>query len=985
MVNPYIESRFWQAYAELYWPDLDSNTDLSKFGSALADVLPKRNSDEPVTILLLGFGFGGVELPVLYHLKKRLKELGNTRLRCICIDQALPPMQFAQHLVRSGLEQLPKTAEAIVAKFAEFAPLWQKEDAAPEGRFWLKTPDGDEFHFVQDDLNWESKTEVFPPIPSMWHERLNEVLPRSQKADLVFGAFSLFHIGWWRSVLMHSLGRLKADGLFLHGKVEGDEGLFEGRPGLQDSQNTLATDFFLNGFFSNRQVQDISQKPRAASASQPFVIEAFLSRLQAFGLKQVRDLATGPEGSFPDRYIVSPKVGLNVYSALLETQGFGTFRYIAEELEKLGSDYNKICWEFQQKYRSRIEKDVLCIPFQWTVWRLANSQALKAFPLFHRLRQESCPPPQNQAGKALHDSYVAAYELSSPLGMHEQLDDVKRLAGRLGCKINQQGLLHDDCLALEFGLDPQQGERVTWSFFGSALHNNHSSVSQTLQEVALYLMLLAERSKRSGFSNTKTLLEVIVPLFQKAPLFVYDLEQTEYTFTHQAQLHFEEFRFTVPTLAPETKLAWDDARNQLKLRPTVSYPRPPNRDHPDVFTVKDFDRDEEALGKLFEYISHPDQHLKHISKQLKDSFNCQSHLRQDVRENITHVIDDQMAFTVRCLKLLSAAKQVVFFPARYELGKNSISKDVAIAIYARRLSKHELSNEFLKFDHIFQQIKQKRTAVEGEERGRDILQEEFAHEVKHAARAISSRWLTPPAAIQEMLSQKSNMTLKGGHTLREVVEVAHSALVPDLFDHAARVFRLWSAASVEDLVSDETFPEHSRITAQSQIADLILLANALSVSNKLLKSAKGLELSSISALENARLQLRKLDLAKQQCKVAECDYLLSYKKNFSEGNALDFVRLFVSLFTNFRRHGKHNSGLTCYIEPHSVSRFVKITLQNEAREEFEKANQGLEVISKLARRLGGTYSPKPMFPLFFQELRLPADHFDISPKASNKK
>lgn len=743
MVNPYIESRFWQAYAELYWPHLDSNADLRNFGYALADALPKRNSDEPVTILLLGFGFGGVELPILYHLKKRC----NARLRCICIDQALPPMQFAQHLVRGGLGQLPKTAEEIVAQFAEFAPSWQREGAVPEDKLWLKTPDGDEFHFVQDDLNWETKTTMFPALPSKWHERLAGILPPDQNFDLIFAAFSFFHIGWWRSALMHSLERLKADGLFLHAKVEGDEGFFEGRPGLRNSQNNLATDFFLKGFFADPQVEEISKKPRVASASQPFVIEAFLSRLEAFGLERVGNSRADSSGDFPDRYTISAHVGLPVYSALLETQGFGTFRYIAEELRKMGGDYATICSQLKEKYRNQTKKDTLSIPLQWSVWRLSNSQALGTFPLFHRLLQQPCPPHRTLAHRALHDSYISAYELSNPLGMHEELDDVKRLASILGRKINQQGMVHDDCLALEFGLYPEQGGRATWSFLGNALHKEASKVSQTLYEVALYLVLLAQRSKRSEFSNTKTLLEVILPLFQKAPLFVYALDAPQYSFTHQSRLDFEEFRFTVPTLAPENIRAWDEARSQLGLQPDY----PDSRTLPDgesgVFTIEDFDWKPEVLEDLFNCIrNHPDKCLNDICRQLKESFALQSHLHKLDREKIEKVIDDPMAFTVRCLKLLSVAKQVLFYPARFKLDHCSIGKDVIIAVYSRRLSAGELNSEFHKFDRIFQQIKQKRTAVAGEDRGRSILQEEFAHEVKHAARAISSRWLTSPKA-----------------------------------------------------------------------------------------------------------------------------------------------------------------------------------------------------------------------------------------------
>ncbi len=764
MESTYENLSFWQTYAELYWPDLDVSSSvpeaesLRQFSTGIARALKKSQTDKPLKILLLGSGFGGVELPVLYHLKKA----HNQSLCCVFIDRAKSPLQLAGHILNKGFDGLPRDANQLAGRIGEFkkaAP--DAQDFINDASNWKDVPDphqeikcltppgGDAFYFFRDDLNWEPNT--FPQTPSAWLKRMDDWFDQRQQFDLIFAAFSFFHIDWWRCVAMDALSRLNPNGLFLHAKVEGDEGLFEGRIGCSGSKNSIAKRVFLEGFFSHPEiVEEFAKSPRANSASQPLAIESLLAKLQDFGLCETSDMV-GSAG-----YTVRPHVGLHTYRRLLHTRGFSTFRNIAKQLDEgQPGKYDAICEEVLSKAEGESKLDVLQIHFHWTICQLQHPTLLQVFPLKHRFLRAPKPQYEQSHAGVLHDSYVTAYELSNPLRLHKRIDDEIRLAKTLGRRLNVQGLLHDQCLAFELGLWPKQG-RTSWSYAGNALRHDAQIVGRTLEEVATYLALLDRRSEvmHRNFSNTKALLEAILPIFNKAPVLIYDLEQADYSLRHTTRLDYEEFRFNIPRLGLAEQQAWriELAHIRSWLQTTVfaqakdeSSAEPD--DPPDVLTSSRLAGDAAntcaggALKRLFGLIADSPERLESICSRLAASFSASSDLPEQTKRQIVDALTPPMAFTLRCLKLMSEAKQIVFYPARYELEQGGFGKDVIICVYSRCLSEKEVTAEFHKFDQFFDEIKMHRLELSSRSGGVEETIQAFSHEIAHqTSRLFGTRW-----------------------------------------------------------------------------------------------------------------------------------------------------------------------------------------------------------------------------------------------------
>lgn len=769
MENTYENLAFWRTYAELYWPDLNFSSSateaesLGQFSTGIARKLNKSHSDKPLNILLLGSGFGGVELPVLYHLKDYLKKKHNRSLCCIFIDRAETPLRLAAHILKEGFDGLPRSADQLLGRFAGFedaahdaqnlindASNWQKVPYPQQTIKALTPRGGDAFYFFQDDLNWEPN--AFPQAPSAWLKRLDCCFQQRQQFDLIFAAFSFFHIDWWRSVAMDALSRLNPNGLFLHAKVEGDEGLFEGRIGCHGSKNNnIAKKIFLDGFFSHPEVaEEVAKSPRANSASQPLAIESLLAKLTDFGLSETSNTVAA------NGYTVTPRVGAQTYGRLLKTRGFSTFRNIASQLDEgHPGKYDSICDEAIANVAEKSELDVLQIHFRWNIYQLHNPQLFQAFPLRHRFQRIRKPTIAESSASALHDSYVTAYELSNPLRLHKRIEDEFELAKALGRRLNVQGLLHDQCLAFELGLWPKQG-RTSWSYAANALCHDAEIVGRTLEEVATYLALLDRRSEvmHRNFSNTKALLEAILPMFNKAPVLIYDLERADYSLRHTTKLDYEEFRFTIPRLGVTEQQAWGTELAHIRswLQTTVfARARDESSEEPDdpadVLTSSRLAGDAAntcaggALKRLFGLIADSPERLESICSRLIASFSASSDLPEDDKRQILDALTPPMAFTLRCLKLMSEAKQIVFYPARYELEQGGFGKDVIICVYSRCLSEKEVTAEYHKFDQFFDEIKMHRLELSSRSGGVEETIQAFSHEIAHqTSRLFGTRW-----------------------------------------------------------------------------------------------------------------------------------------------------------------------------------------------------------------------------------------------------
>lgn len=783
-LKPYTMGRFWRAYAELYWPELDKNKGLESFAKQIADNLPKTSPNLPIRILALGFGFGGVELPIIYNLKKHTKR----PIEIVAIDNAAEPLAFAAMLLEDGILSLPKNISELLPRFEHF-PLY---DCTPSSEYdrQIDLPGGDKLMLIIDDLDWEQTDDYqtnLCPQPSRWNERILSTLGQDYHIDVVIAAFSLFHIGWWRFSLLSSLEMLRKDGLFLHACVRGDEALFEGRPGKLRTQHGLADSVFRDTIFSHPQVRTLLDSPRGASASRPFVIDELLGRLESFGLQQI----SSP--SFPEySYAVTPKMSLDTYLVLLSEKGFSTFRNIARQI---GDEaYEKLLLEAMTSSRD-LEPDTLEIDFIWTLHSVIP-HTLCEFPLYSRFRHYQNSLCNLSSDKiSLLASYRREYEREGASCIHLEDTDHKKLAEILGKKLVQQGLLDDSCIALEFGFYPPKQHIPEWSFLPNLLFPDYDVQQRQVHEIALYLDL--QRSwgrlqQGEAFSMTKTILDVLIGCFSKQSIYCYELGAANYSVRHYSRRDFEEIRFCIPAAISQIQMQINDLRGRwkAKLRLKKLYRSEQGRF---VFNLNDFEDDNELTELISQCIRiFQDNYIQEVVSIYKNDILNMDTLAPEVAEKLAKTVTPNMVFRSVSLQLLSDAKFMAFYPAAYEVGGRVSGRDLVIALYSEILDARSLTSELHKFSTVFERIRYARQEKDVDTKTRKIT----SHESKNVASVIKS-W-----PVKEFNEQGLTLQVTPESPWAPLVEKGDVALLPyySLYIEVLSTHMLWTMApSVNDL------------------------------------------------------------------------------------------------------------------------------------------------------------------------------------------
>lgn len=795
--NPYTDGRFWRAYASLYWPDLNDNAELASFAKSVADGLPERQPGEPIRILALGFGFGGVELPILHYLKR----ITGAPLECVVIDKEAEPLRFAEILLENGIENIPLSTAEIYRRFEEFPKPKEVTSAIRERWNSRPTifPGGDSFHFIQDDLDWEPLPDGSPlpvcPEPSHWDERLTATHGVSSKFHLVFVSFCLFHIGWWQRAVYASLGLLVENGVFLHGRVEGDEALFEGRPGKKTNRNKNATTIFGKGFFENRLVVNTLKTPRDASASRPFVIEEYLARLESFGLNRLGH--SDDEEKF--RYTVTNIVENSVYKDLLKTRGFSTFRRISEQLE---TAYDSVCDEaFKQVELGKA--DQLEIDFIWSVHKV-SPKALKGCPLHPLFRLEAT---WEVSQKALAGAYQTEYALNGASSIHNELgdDDHALLARTIGEKLNQQALLHSDCVALQFGFIPRGVDRPEFFYAPNYSLLEANIRERQVRELTLYLSII----KRSGTnSNTQTLLDVALQEFSKPCIFVYYLGAKEFRVEHRPARDYEEIRFYVPTAPADTLLELNKQRhtwmNSIKRIPIFEGVH--DLKTRIVFTLDDFELSKEGSDEAMANLFAHEYDISAITITLRDQIDKMETLEPETISALKETITDSSVFRSICLQFLSDTKLIVFYPASYEVAGTSSGRDLVIVSYRSDLTDASIESDFHKFNQIFEKVRFARQEMDVNIRTMQIT----SHESKNIA-ATLLKWPV------EICKGEGNPILSApaDSPWHDLIANDQIALLPHpmMYRNILKTHILWTMAnSVDDLPFDKPYTIEELVT-----------------------------------------------------------------------------------------------------------------------------------------------------------------------------
>jgi len=754
--SPYTDRRFWRAYATLYWPRLKENPQLRDFVEQVCCSLPDRPAGQPLRVLALGFGFGGIELPLIYHLKEILK----TQLEIVVIDNAAEPLAFAASLLKRGISALPQTPELLLPMFDQFPESGSIKRERYSGQMTL--PGGDVFTSILDDLEWESLDWEHPdpdtpplcPRLSRWHERLVSDLGTEYRFDLVIAAFSLFHIGFWRCPLFHSLNLLKAGGLFFHACVEGDEEIFEGRQGSQKASNAMASRIFCDTVFKHPRAQRILEERRGASASRPYVIAEFLDRLESFGVVPL----LSPDNQNQFRYTLNPTVPATTYADLLETRGFSTFRNIEnrkDENDVGGADDYRTILENVKSLVAEGGSDRLEIEVAWSIHRV-EPETLHRFPLYSRFTGGADNPGSDSVARALAEAYRTEYEINCAISINPHGSDEQQLA-EMGKKINQQGAMNDFCLAVQFGAIHKGATRPEFYFMSNLLRTDPLVSDRQAAEIAWYLALLEQRrtyKPDADYSNTQTLLDVAISLFGSRPcIFTYQMDALDFDIEHKTARDYEEIRFLVPGPKPEflKRLAFLKERWMLAIRRSM---RSDFKDqHLDkgklVFSLADFNaltdhNTKTVLAESFE-LFWAERDLTQIRDKLRRRLSTFRSLSSEAVRNFGDTITEVMVYRSVCLQLLSDCRFIAFYPASYEVRGLPGARELVIAMYSSVPSEALIKTELHKYNQVFEQIRSKsQEAAAGSKTTAEIV-----HRLPSTLGAIRNALLaqTPPPKI----------------------------------------------------------------------------------------------------------------------------------------------------------------------------------------------------------------------------------------------
>lgn len=744
----YSDPAFWDAFATIYWPDLKA-PDLKQFVKTLTDQPILSDENEPLRVLALGFGLGAFELPILHH----IKAITGRTIEFYGIDFARYPLATSGEFIRRHWTDLPRTSGGMAALLQPESAEWQslreaKGDPPPANL--------DSFTLIHDDIDYEPHS---PRIsggislhrPSDWDKRLHKLIGKRTPFDLILSSFCFFHLDWWRPALMRALSLLRHDGLFLHSKADGDENLFEGRPGTHgNEENTkIARAVFLAGMAGDPRVQELVTKPRSASATRPHGIELFFDRLHGFGV-------SSPTPSVPG-YILSPKVKRKHYLAMLRSRGFSTFRIVEQGL---GSDeFNQLLERIDSATDpQRGEVDTLSIGADWTILKSDSPRKLRQFPLFNRLtggRNDPAEGPhhsksaQSNLDRAFRRDFEAAGASAAP-----------RFTGRgaarsieLARHVTTHCLLQEHCMAGEFAFyDPREG-KAKWTYFANPLRGDSTQNLDSLQFLHAYLAVLAGRSERfPGFSNTKLLMQRVLPEAHAPCVFSY-LWAGAQSASVQVMEHcdFTEVRFLLPKTPDRMvasffdlqQLAWHKFPPRCPVDNSL-FARAGSKatDSPlscsFVLERNEWSKAElPSLRRLVESI-WSEQDLQECRDSLKRSLEdkcANARTKSPVARALQDILHDDdlgmaMTQTVLALAPYQAAKQLTIFPASYLRDGRYIADDCILLLYDKHMDRAEIAAEFHKGTTLFQKLLLER-AVQDERHN-------FAHEIQGPLNTILS-------------------------------------------------------------------------------------------------------------------------------------------------------------------------------------------------------------------------------------------------------
>lgn len=656
----YGKNEFWKLYTKCWWYDSSVNVDpvssirdQNRSNPILNWVDEQDFSQKPLRVLALGVGVGTYELPLLQAIKP------DGQIELVGIDNEIVPLNILAGITGAGFSEFPSLDKIldVIKKTEDPAFVFDRKNG-------LTT--------IEDDLNCEPKQKL--ETRSGWLNRLSETLgPDMAQFDIVLAGFCLFHLDWWRATLVDTLRLLRPGGLILHSSIGGDAAYFNGLTHPQRIPSPVAQGVF-SKLYSHAESKRKGTRFRSNSAIGEFHVPEFLSAIPCEHLGALD-------------YSFKTKPDIEDYRGLLLSRGLSVFQMLEERIGK--HDYESLVNETIDTavQKSATGKDDLEFSVSWSAYRSPGLQEITDSAIARRM----CPSlAENYSSIApsVTDPLTKIYQLS------ESVSDIQRDAGldpnSLSDHLLLRGILPEGFLGGVLGINVQRSSEVRFfkGFQNPIAFQSDVLCAEFLAKLCMYQDLLSHGLLTKGFSNTKLLLERILPFSPLPPIFTYAMGENAVSnnkicVKFKRFRRFLEIRFILcrPSMIDEI---FNDAGGKQLLQSYVST------------TVT------EGRDSLWEYggyraqvknsISPISKRIKELSEGIQIEFpNKSSFPSQELMRALKSAAGLEMKQSLMYMWLLSGVQQVVMFPFTYqsETGVSS-SRDAFTSCFSRVLSDEEI-------------------------------------------------------------------------------------------------------------------------------------------------------------------------------------------------------------------------------------------------------------------------------------------------------
>jgi SAM-dependent methyltransferase len=784
MASGYDKHDFWKAYCRLFFACGDDQVGLKQLASALAGSLPSDSlqQDRPLNVLCLGIGVAGFEYPLLSSLQTHFDH----PIRVVGLDKSPNTLNVSSRLC-ADLTREFKSAE----EFAAFV----------EERWTIPHDDPD---FVSMDLDGRGKNPLpgkpwAGDDPSDWFNRLDPNIVPEGGFDMVIAAFCFHHVHWWRATLCNALQMLRPGGLFLLSQVDGDVSLLD-----WNQQET----WLLN----ERQKEASGPLERAMSAfwNHPYLRKHMLESGQAGAVRpwpQLDLLDRLPLDRIPDdashHYFARNALTPSGLETIMLKAGLSPFRRAKDHfLENIREEQEGVeAYEAHVRSACSLLEGVSQFPtanrIRWHAYLKQDPSRFDSHPLvrkFQTLVDAAGIPAIDQC----HSRSVAEFELmeasavahdtfhSAVLNNTDFENFVKKLI--LSGSLSSQ---------TPFGVMGQRlvrQEKFTSSSFCFA---NALGGTAFIDELMLYMCLRQAESKiesKTGeayslkdFSNSNTLLNGILPLFNVPVVFSYiqddspgwlgdaSPDQPRIALEIERYRSFLEIRFRIgiPANCREEILKNRSFQRSLEIvsnsvsdliaarrtedvqnRPDFIIPIPEFEEG----IRKEFDKQVAQVRQLFREKPHD---LWSTNAKFEESWKKltalatvapsggEDMLNERRLKHLEGVFQEAMIESIYWLSLIPQWEQVIIYPAAYSDsdGQGFRADDSLILFYTKRLSDFGIQHEFRKVSLILDQLNMRRLATSGETRGSIDYNQSMSHELAKQTNVLFSKRLLPLSSL----------------------------------------------------------------------------------------------------------------------------------------------------------------------------------------------------------------------------------------------